>query len=65
MNLGNYNGSQTYIHCTVMLGHRLPVFSMLHTANTLMQLKRIVVHVYHWWGAEATMTVTAKRMKNL
>ena len=29
-----------------MLGHRLPVFSMLHTPNTLMKLKRIVVHMF-------------------
>ena len=29
-----------------MLGHRLPVFSMLRTPNTLMKLKRIVVHMF-------------------
>ena len=29
-----------------MLGHRLPVFSILHTPNTLMKLKRIVVHMF-------------------
>ena len=46
MNLGNYNGSLTYIHWTVMLGHRLPVFSTLHTPNTLMKIKRILVYMF-------------------
>ena len=35
-----------------MLGHRLPVFSMLHTPNTLIETQENCgTYVYHWWGA--------------
>jgi len=36
---------------TVMLGHRLPVFSMLHTPNIDETQENCGTHVYHWWGA--------------
>ena len=42
MNLGNYNGR----HTSVLLGHRLPVFSMLHTPYSMMKLNRFVVHMF-------------------